>query len=58
MNANETKISIKFRLTAEEVAALVALGFDTQRKIKDADPEDIPSEIRAKLTRWHPQEEE
>ena len=52
----ETKVSIKFGLTIEEVATLAELGFDTPRKIKDADPEDIPSEILAKLTRWHPQE--
>lgn len=52
----EMKVSIKFGLTAEEVATLAALGFDTPRKIKDADPEDIPSEILARLTRWHPQE--
>ena len=57
MDAVETKIAIKFGLTAEEVAALVDLGFDTPRKIKDADPEDIPSPILAKLSRWHPQEE-
>jgi hypothetical protein len=56
MDAVETKLSIKFNLDAEEVATLVALGLDTPTKIKDADPEDIPSEILAKLTRWHPQE--
>jgi hypothetical protein len=50
------KLVIKFGLTAEEVVELVALGLDTPRKIKDADPKDIPSKILAKLTRWHPQE--
>ena len=51
----EMKIAVEFSLTAEEVTALVELGFDTPRKIKDADPEDLPSDIRAKLTRWHPE---
>ena len=53
---NENKIAIKFGLTAEEVADLVELGFDTPTKIKDADPEEIPEAILAKLSRWHPQE--
>jgi hypothetical protein len=52
----EMKVSIKFGLTVEEVATLAALGFDTPRKIKDADPEEIPEAILAKLSRWHPQE--
>lgn len=50
------KIAKKFVLTAEEVLELAELGFDTPRKIKDADPDDIPEAILDKLSRWHPQE--
>jgi len=52
----QDKIAKKFSLTAQDVADLEELGFDTPTKIKDADPEEIPEAILAKLSRWHPQE--
>lgn len=51
------KIAKKFGLTASDVEALFELGLDTPTKIKAADPDDIPSEILAKLGRWFPEEE-
>jgi len=51
--ANEQKMAIKFRIPAADVAALVAAGFDTPRKVKDADPGKLPPGLADKLTRWH-----
>ena len=53
----QDKIAKKFGLTAEEVLELAELGLDTPTKIKNADPESIPSPILAKLKRWFPEEE-
>lgn len=55
MTANETKMGIKFGLNSEEVALLVAAGFDTPRKVKDAEYEELPESVRAKLARWVPE---
>ena len=46
-------MAIKFRIPAADVAALVAAGFDTPRKVKDADPGKLPPGLADKLTRWH-----
>jgi len=53
MSAKQSKLAIKFGLTLLEVGVLIALGFDTQRKIKDADPDDLPDDILQKLSRYH-----
>jgi len=42
-------------LNAEDVAALFAAGFDTPRKVKDADAEDLPDGIAEKMPRWFSQ---
>jgi len=56
MNEQESKkIARKFKLTADDVAALVAAGLDTPYKIATANPENLPSGLAEKLTRWHPE---
>ena len=52
MNAKEKKMSVKFGITAEDVALLVAAGFDTPRKVKDASYGQLPESVRGKLARW------
>ena len=53
MSAKQSKIAIKFKLTRAEAGTLIALGFDTPRKIKDAGPDDLPEAILQKLSRFH-----
>ena len=49
-------LSTRGRLDAEDVAALLAAGFDTPTKIKNADAEELPEGLADKLTRWISQE--
>lgn len=50
MDAIGEKLAKQFKLTAAEVDALRAAGLDTPRKIRDAQPDDLPPGIADKLS--------
>ena len=50
--SREQKLAQEFGLTLSEAEALFALGYTNPKLLLAADPEDLPSPIRAKLTAW------
>ena len=53
MDIRQQRVARKFKLSAEDVAALFAAGLDNPHKIKEAARADkLPEGLKGKLTRY------